>query len=654
MVALGVGGNRRATRRVALAGGEAPNRRGVRLGRVPRRAGNQRRVSLQRARVFFTLRLGRREGELFASERKNNIMVVPPTPMGTGSMCAGATDEFDDWLVAGDSTPSRPAAAPAPAAAAAAAAAGSSWFSSGSRFLSSAASSASAALSSNGLSVPPAILLSVPTASSLGLGTDLGGGASLLSGMTSKLKATIEDNVSQFKREADMFCTDEAQQKEIAELSQLVTKVGQTVTLAPKLATSGPAAAAASAAAPGPSSSPPAANPSCWLEAPANLRGSLERAVLELSRQPDGLCEPPAELADDCAEELELLMGCARAALAYDERLSQRRFELVPRKLPDRAFWTHYFLRVLRERRLLMLPPLKPPTKTTATGANTCAACASSAAPAAPAAGFAEARCGATASSSTDAAHTLGGGDVHGRVAAMAADALHDISDTPPARGTGGSAASARPSSVGSLDLADLEAEADRLLELGSVAHLPPAAAPGTAAPQQDAHAVRGLAGGAATGVLAGAATAPLQVAAVAAPAVSAPHTPPAAAPASPAPHVAKPCPPTPPTAIGPPPATVVGAAAGTAAPRLLGAKPCVAAAAASALSVSVLGDAVVGVAPGGVCLSADDLDAKIAAELEGLEDEDEDADGADGMLGTDRDALAKVDEDFESMLGDD
>ena len=43
-----------------------------------------------------------------------------------------------------------------------------------------------------------------------------------------------------------------------------------------------------------------------------------------------------------------------------------------------------------------------------------------------------------------------------------------------------------------------------------------------------------------------------------------------------------------------------------------------------------------------------EDLDAKIAAELDGLEDE---VDGADGMLGADGDALAKVDEDFESML---
>ena len=64
-----------------------------------------------------------------------------------------------------------------------------------------------------------------------------------------------------------------------------------------------------------------------------------------------------------------------------------------------------------------------------------------------------------------------------------------------------------------------------------------------------------------------------------------------------------------------------------------------------------MLGDAVLGAAPGGACLSAEDLDAKIAAELDGLE---EVSDGAEGMLGADEDALAKVDEDFESMLGDD
>ena len=148
-------------------------------------------------------------------------MVVPPTPMGTGLV---SSDEFDDWLVQG----APPTPNPKPAATASASS--SSWFS-GASFLSSAADAASSALSSKGITVPAAISLSVPTASSFGAG--FASGSTLLNGVTTKLKATIEDNVSQFQREADRYCTDEAQRKEIAELSQLVAKVGQTVTLAP-------------------------------------------------------------------------------------------------------------------------------------------------------------------------------------------------------------------------------------------------------------------------------------------------------------------------------------------------------------------------------------------------------------------------------------
>ena len=93
---------------------------------------------------------------------------------------------------------------------------------------------------------------------------------------------------------------------------------------------------------------------------------------------------------------------------------------------------------------------------------------------------------------------------------------------------------------------------------------------------------------------------------------------------------VSKPRPPTPPTAaIGPPPP----AASVAAAPRapLGGGKG--------------LRDA----APtASAALSADALDAKIAAELEGLDEGDEEA----GELLSSGD-LAQVDEDFESMLND-
>ena len=62
-------------------------------------------------------------------------------------------------------------------------------------------------------------------------------------------------------------------------------------------------------------------------------------------------------------------MGCAKAALAFDERLNTRRFELVPRKMSDETFWKHYFMRVLRERRVLKLTPLALPVAASAAAA---------------------------------------------------------------------------------------------------------------------------------------------------------------------------------------------------------------------------------------------------------------------------------------------
>ena len=48
------------------------------------------------------------------------------------------------------------------------------------------------------------------------------------------------------------------------------------------------------------------------------------------------------------------------AALAFDEELVTRRFALVPGRMSEATFWANYFARVLRERRLFKLPPLRP------------------------------------------------------------------------------------------------------------------------------------------------------------------------------------------------------------------------------------------------------------------------------------------------------
>ena len=67
-----------------------------------------------------------------------------------------------------------------------------------------------------------------------------------------------------------------------------------------------------------------------------------------------------ADAAKEDEEELGVLMQCAPHALSFDPRLRERRFELVPSTLTEHTFWRHYFLRVLRERRVLGLPPLRP------------------------------------------------------------------------------------------------------------------------------------------------------------------------------------------------------------------------------------------------------------------------------------------------------
>ena len=463
-------------------------------------------------------------------------MVVPPTPMGTGLV---SSDEFDDWLVQG----APPTPNPKPAATASASS--SSWFS-GASFLSSAADAASAALSSKGITVPAAISLSVPTASSFGAG--FASGSTLLNGVTTKLKATIEDNVSQFQREADRYCTDEVQRKEIAELSQLVAKVGQTVTLAPTPADGEPNRASDATTANSSSSAAAStvAATADWLDAPAHLRAALERAVLALSEQPDGLREPP-ELVEESADELNVLMGCAKAALVFDERLNTRRFELVPRKMSDQTFWKHYFMRVLRERRVLKLTPLALPV-----------AASAAASAAATSDGAASSQCCAGSRGSASQVVLASASTAYTSPAVAEADALLDLTEPlQPALGAAVPTPSLRASGSlqSPLDLDDLEAEADRLLELSAAARTaPPAPAAAAAA------------------VPAVMAPAPASMPAPVAPEPASPFlasTPPPSASASrvtDSPCVtleSRPRPPTPPTAaVGPPPPAASVAAA--------------------------------------------------------------------------------------------
>lgn len=529
-------------------------------------------------------------------------------------MPASQTDEFDDWLVA-----AAPPVPPAPRQAAptepAPAASASSWFSG----LSSAAEKIA---SGRGIAVPSTLGLSVPSAqSSFGA----------LTGLGSKLKATIESNVKEFQEEANRYCADsEASRAEIAELSQLVAKVGQTVTLAPTgAAVDGPPSSLTAAVTP-----PPAPVESLsWLEAPGHLSASLEQAVLRLSEEAHTFLEPPdlppvpvsagpsassasaappstgppsaappsrSPSASVDMEELSVLHRCARAALAFDPRLAERRFELVrPSKLTETQFWDNYWRRVLRERRLLMLPPLRGPSGPaggSATDPN-----------------FHSARASAVAATPAQASAAE---------VAMEAERLLDLSDADTkVAGFGGRSGPAAAPLPGGETLADLEAEADRLLELGSLplAPLPPptpaiaaaanlaikatpiAAAPARNSPFQDAHRPP-----------------PAQTAL--------PETPPSKAPS------ATPVPPTPATAM---PAGPLRAAWPP--PEAHGSRP------AERLPTV-----------------HDELDAKIAAELDGL-DEDEDfpdvVGGSSGSAGASpgakKSALLKAEEEFDSLLDD-
>jgi hypothetical protein len=491
-------------------------------------------------------------------------------------------DEFDRWLVEGTTAP---AAAPISAAAPASA----SWF----------VGTTSSLFSSRGASELLGQLPGTSAVMASGLFTDVAG----------RVRATIEENVTAFRREADEFCTEEAQRAEQAELSKLVAKVGDTVGVAMSSAKAPPAAG---------SGTPSAAELSTtWLDAPPQLRSSLEQAVLALSQNessfstlPPELPPPPSSPHIACpgettdAEELEFLTGCARSALAFDPDLRQRRFELVPSKLSEELFWCNYFTRVLRERRLLMLPPLRLPRASGSVGLP------------------------------PSTAASTGQPD-------LSAELLGKEHNAPLGAGE-----------TEVFDLAEVEAEADRLLELSAggelakrtaaAANASPARAVQPASPPPR-HAPRqgtGTPTDAPTPPTVGLSRVefppePKQPAAVASATV-------ASATVASATVV---------SATGTVPANTSSASASVAVEDIA----CVLAAPTAPLpayppAISAPGPAAAPAAPATVT-TLDELDAKIAAELDGLEEEGSSEES--GVL-LDRDALLQADEDFENVLSDD
>ena len=152
--------------------------------------------------------------------------------MGAEMMKDEAADEFDAWLQ-NDPTP-KPAPAPVPTSASAF----SSWFGGGSSFL-----DVSSTLLGGGSGGSGSFLDAGSTL--LGAATkNLEEGAAFLSsqardvadslqkqqlpadswaaldGVTSKLKATLDDNLQAFNQEASKYCTEDALQRERAEIKQ--------------------------------------------------------------------------------------------------------------------------------------------------------------------------------------------------------------------------------------------------------------------------------------------------------------------------------------------------------------------------------------------------------------------------------------------------
>ena len=278
-------------------------------------------------------------------------------------MEAQNTDEFDRWLVQGappQPAPPLPSNSPAPATAS------SSWF------------------------PLPALPENTPSFSSL-LGSATPAAdifSATVGGVAGKLRAAVEESVSQFQREQEAYCTQDAQRAEKQEMSKFIGEVTQKVEETVSITSILPLGSVGVPLANEPTMVErqtwllPAECGSGWLAAPPSLRPSLEEAILGLSESDATFLEEPAlppplpgtgSAADAEAAtlaEVETLLAYAKTALTFDERLRDKRFVLVPSRIKETLFWRHYFVRVLRERRVLMLPPLErmdtslPPTST--------------------------------------------------------------------------------------------------------------------------------------------------------------------------------------------------------------------------------------------------------------------------------------------------
>ena len=237
---------------------------------------------------------------------------------------AGASDEFDRWL-----TEEPPKGAEVAAPTTEPQKTGGTWFSASS--LLSMDPSAAPSLFSG--AAAPSLFSGAAGAAASNLLNGTSG--NLLSGVAGRVRASIQESVSAFHREAELYCSEEAQAKEQAELRQAVSKAALT-------------------------EPPPPSHDAPWLEAPPHLRGPLEEAVRRLSSSEGTFLEATELLDESDRVEHAVLVGCARAALAFDEELVTRRFALVPGRMSEATFWANYFARVLRERRLFKLPPLRP------------------------------------------------------------------------------------------------------------------------------------------------------------------------------------------------------------------------------------------------------------------------------------------------------
>ena len=392
-------------------------------------------------------------------------------------MTTGAIDEFDSWLESGPSvtTPSPPPA-PTPTTTFG------SWFGSGGSSLLGATGSTLLSTAAKNLEESTAFISSqarevADTLHKQQLPAD---GWAALGGVTNRLKASLDENMTAFNREASLFCTKDALQKERDELKHAVTSLGTTVvktvgltsdilTIKPMEALVATEEFVAITDAPahlkvgygrqacayegygrtmgrmgmrraGPLTTPPplpilvhpyhvntARGPSSQSRPthpfpPSFLHRQerLREAILQLATSESTFTSSaPAlpSLATHAAAgsekellqvELSVLRSNAKAALAFDDTLRQMRFQLVaphpeplrsvpfhpahgtarespmpsmpsgpvcscvpllpsgllcaqvPSRLSEADFWNNYFVRVLRERRIFQLPPLKP------------------------------------------------------------------------------------------------------------------------------------------------------------------------------------------------------------------------------------------------------------------------------------------------------